>query len=73
MKVMQYEEAIIQLEEIAHKMENGEFGIDEMPTQIKKAQQLIKLCKDKLKKTDAEITKLLDKDTKSKPSALIAI
>ncbi len=62
MKAIQYEEAIILLEEIASKMENGEFDIDEMPAQIKKAQQLIKQCKDKLKKTDAEITKLLNQD-----------
>jgi exodeoxyribonuclease VII small subunit len=33
--------------------------IDQMAEQLKRAQQLIKLCKDKLTKTDAEIKKIL--------------
>ena len=42
------------------RLENDEMGIDEMTTELKKAQQLIKLCKDRLTKTDAEIQKILD-------------
>ncbi len=59
-KDINYEEAVGQLEEIARKMENGEFGIDELATQLKKAQQLIKLCNDKLRSTDEEIRKILN-------------
>jgi exodeoxyribonuclease VII small subunit len=54
-----YEDAIRQLEDIVEKMENNEMGIDEMTAQLKKAQQLIKLCKDRLTKTDAEIKQIL--------------
>lgn len=58
---MKYEEALQQLEAIVRKMEAGEYDIDELSEQLKQAQKLIKLCKDKLTKTDAEIRKLLDK------------
>lgn len=63
-KEIKYEEAISELESIVDKMENGEFDVDSMASELKKAQSLIKLCKDKLTKTDAEIKKILadDKD-----------
>lgn len=60
MKQIKYEEAIAQLEHIVRNMENGEMDVDSMAKELKKAQELIKLCKDKLKKTDEEIGKLLD-------------
>ncbi len=59
-KAPNYEEAVSQLEEIVQKMESGELDIDIMSTELKKAQQLIKLCKDKLTKTDEEIKKILE-------------
>jgi exodeoxyribonuclease VII small subunit len=59
---MKYEEALQQLETIVRKMEAGEYDIDELSEQLKQSQKLIKLCKDKLTKTDADIKKLLDKE-----------
>ena len=56
------EEAMKQLEQIVSKMENDELDIDQMSEQLKKAQQLIKLCKDKLVKTDKEIQKILSEE-----------
>ena len=56
---MKYEEAMRQLQEIVRKMENDELDIDQMTEQLKKAQELIKLCRDKLTKTDEEIKALL--------------
>lgn len=56
---MKYEEALQQLETIVRKMEAGEYDIDELSEQLKTAQKLIKTCKDKLTKTDAEIKKIL--------------
>jgi exodeoxyribonuclease VII small subunit len=57
---IKYEEAIHQLEEIVEKMENNELDIDQLSEQLKKAQALIKLCKDRLTKTDEEIKKILE-------------
>lgn len=50
-----YEEALAQLESIVRKMENNEYTIDELTVQLKTAQQLIKVCRDKLTKTEAEL------------------
>ena len=49
-----YEEAVRQLEDIVEKLQNDELDIDSMSENLKKAQKLIKLCKDKLTKTDDE-------------------
>ncbi len=59
-KETKYEDAVSKLENIVERLENDQLGIDEMTTELKKAQQLIKLCKDRLTKTDAEIQKILD-------------
>lgn len=57
-KEIKYEEALAQLQEIVRKMESNEFDIDELAVQLKAAQRLIKLCKDKLSKTEEEILKI---------------
>ena len=59
-KDLKYEEAMATLEQIVARMENNELDLDTMSEELKKAQQLIKLCKDKLTKTDLEIRKLLN-------------
>ena len=56
---MKYEEAIKNLESIVSMMESGKLDLDQLEEKLKKAQQLIKLCRDKLTKTDEEISKLL--------------
>lgn len=61
-KEIKYEEAVALLEEIVDKMENDELDIDQLSDQLKRAKELIKLCKDKLTKTDEEIKKLLSED-----------
>ncbi len=58
-KEIKYEQALTQLEEIVEQIENDELNIDELGEQLKKAQKLVKLCKDKLTKTDEEIKKIL--------------
>ena len=57
---MKYEEALSKLEAIVDKMECGDMDIDTMASELKKAQGLIKVCKDKLTHTDEEIKKLLE-------------
>lgn len=60
MQQMKYEEAVSRLEEIVKKMENDELDIDQMAQQLKEAQQLIRLCKDRLTKVDADIKAVMD-------------
>ena len=55
---MKYEEAIKDLEKIVRAIENGDMDIDDIISNIKRAQELITLCKDKLTKTEEELEKL---------------
>lgn len=57
---LKYEDALRQIEQIVGKLENNELDIDTMGEQLKTAQKLIRLCKDKLTKTDDEIKKILE-------------
>jgi len=57
---LKYEEAVREIEQIVSKMESNTTDIDAMAEQLKRAQELIKLCKDKLTKTDEEIKKVLE-------------
>ncbi len=58
-KETKYEAAYAELQGIVRQMEGEEMDIDQMAEAVKRAQALIKLCKDKLTKTDAEIKKIL--------------
>ncbi len=55
-----YEEILERLETIAHKMEQGGVPLDELTAQLEEANRLIKICKEKLLKTDAEVKKLTE-------------
>ncbi|MBO1363030.1 exodeoxyribonuclease VII small subunit [Prevotella sp. A2931] len=57
---IKYEDAVKELEHIVAQMENNELDIDVMGERLKKAQKLMKLCRDKLTKADQEVKKILD-------------
>lgn len=56
---IKYEDALAELESIAKKMEAGEYDIDELTVKLKRAQMLIKMCREKLEKTDSDIKQIL--------------
>lgn len=60
-KNIKYEEAISELERIVKQMENNELDIDSLSEQLKRAQELISFCKNKLTKTNEEIQDILEK------------
>ena len=57
---MKDEEEVKRLEQIVQQMERGDLDIDQLTEQLKEAQRIIKSCKAKLTKTDAEIKQLLE-------------
>ena len=59
-KKMKYEDAISELEEIVDKIENADISVDELSVKVKRASELIKVCKDILHKTDKEVQKILE-------------
>ena len=63
MAELKYEEALAQLETIVRKMEQNDYNIDEIAAQLKAAQRLIKFCKDKLTKTEEELSKIQAEST----------
>ena len=56
---LKYEADFAELQAIVRKMENDELDVDELSEQLRRAKQLIRLCKEKLTKTDEEIKKIL--------------
>ena len=56
-ETLKYEEAMTRLENIVADMENGNLDIDSLCEKVKTAQKLIKMCRDKLTRTDEEIRK----------------
>lgn len=58
-----YTEAYNELQEIVRKMENADVSVDELTKNIERATQLIKICKDKLTKTEAEVNKIMEQET----------
>lgn len=58
-----YEEAMSRLEEIVQNMEGDNLDLDTLTLQLREAKSLIKICKDKLTKTDAEINEILKEDS----------
>lgn len=61
-KNIKYEQAIAELERIAKQIEEGQPDIDTLSEQLKRAKELIGLCKEKLAKTDEEIKKILSEE-----------
>ena len=60
---MKYEEALAKLEAIVEKMERGDMNIDTLASELKTAQGLIKVGKDKLTHTDEEIKNILETES----------
>lgn len=57
---MKYSEAIAELEAITAKMQSQECDIDSLAALTSRALELVKICKDKLFKTDEEVRRCLE-------------
>lgn len=58
-KEITYEKAFEELQQIVRDMEEGEIGVDELSIKVKRASELIKVCKDKLSSTEDDVSKIL--------------
>lgn len=59
-KDMKYSEAISELEAITAKMQSPDCDIDSLASLTSRALELLKICKEKLFKTDEEVRKCLE-------------
>jgi exodeoxyribonuclease VII small subunit len=61
-KTQTYAGAIAEMEEIISQMESGELEIDDLSDKVKKATDLIRFCRTKLKQTERTVTDILEDD-----------
>lgn len=54
-----YTEAFEELETIVREIEEGEITVDELSAKVKRAAQLIKICKTKLTTTEEDVERIL--------------
>lgn len=61
-KAMTFEEAMEQLEVIVDKLEEGDVPLEEAISIYKKGMELSRLCHDKLKQVEEQLTQVLTED-----------
>ena len=61
-KEKNYKESLVEIEEIVSYLENGEADIDEIIEKVKRASELIKVCKQKLRVAEEDLDNILNGD-----------
>lgn len=56
---MTYTEAFDELQHIVSDMEDGEITVDDLAVKVKRAAELIKICKQKLTSTEEDVNAIL--------------
>ncbi|MBN2616216.1 MAG: exodeoxyribonuclease VII small subunit [Bacteroidales bacterium] len=59
MNEMSYQQAMEELEQIVLAMETGDIPVDELSKKVKRASELIKVCKTVLYETTEDVNKVL--------------
>jgi exodeoxyribonuclease VII small subunit len=57
-----YNKAISEIEKILATIEDGEMDVDELASNVKRVTELLKICRDKLQKTETEVKKILENE-----------
>jgi len=55
-----YKEAFDELQAINEDLENNEIGIDELTEKLKRAGELMKICRNQIKLTEEETKKIIE-------------
>lgn len=58
-KIVKYGEAIEELQGILEDLESEKIDVDEVSDKVKKAVELIKLCREKIEKTELEVKNIV--------------
>lgn len=59
MAEFKFSKSLKKLEEIIEKIENEEIDVDELASSVKQAVELITVCKEKIEKTEMEVSKIV--------------
>ncbi len=65
MEKINYTDAFEELKQIVSLMEDGEISVDDLAEHVKRASELIKICKAKLTSTEENVSEIL-KELESK-------
>jgi len=58
-KEINYTAAFEELQQIVGDIEEGEISVDELSIKVKRASELIKICKNKLTSTEEDVNQIL--------------
>ena len=58
-KEINYTDAFEELQQIVADIEDGEISVDELSIKVKRAAELIKVCKTKLTSTEEDVNQIL--------------
>jgi exodeoxyribonuclease VII small subunit len=58
-KTIKYSEAISELSDILAGLESERIDVDEVSAKVKRAVELIKLCREKIEETELEVRKIV--------------
>ena len=60
-------EAIDELEGILRRIEEEEIDVDELAEELRRATQLLELCRSKIRKAEVEVTQIVQRLTEEPP------
>ena len=58
-KKISYNEALEELESILERIQDQELDVDDLSSNVKRASELLRLCKQKLRATETDVEKIL--------------
>jgi exodeoxyribonuclease VII small subunit len=64
-QTLTYQKAYEELMEITREIESEEVSVDDLSKKVKRAAELLEICNTKLKSTEEEVQKIIDKITKT--------
>ena len=62
---MKYKQAFQELNKILKDLQSEEIDVDELTDKVKRALELIKICKEKIEKTELEVKKIIEEFQRS--------
>lgn len=58
-KKLTYAQALAEVEDIVSRIQKEEYSIDELAEKVKRVSSLIAFCREKLRETDDEVSKVI--------------
>lgn len=69
-KGLKYSEAVKELNEILDDLQSERIEVDEVSSKVKRAVELIKMCRDKIQMTELEVKKVIKEFEKELPQKI---